>query len=68
MKDSKQKAVHYFFYKNNFKGTMRFTGKQNRIRTVNAEISTKNSLSKFGKQKFIVINKYQEINNLQGEV
>ena len=38
------------------------------MRTVNAEINTKNFLSKFRKQKSTVINKYQEINNMQGEV
>ena len=38
------------------------------IRTVNAETNTKNFLSKFRKQKCTVINKYQEINNMQGEV
>ena len=38
------------------------------MRTVNAEINTKNFLSKFRKQKCTVINKYQEINNMQGEV
>ena len=38
------------------------------IRTVNAEINAKNFLSKFRKQKCTVINKYQEINNMQGEV
>ena len=27
MKDSEQKTVHSFFYQNNFKRTMRFTGK-----------------------------------------
>ena len=27
MKDNKQKTVHSFFYKNNFKRAMRFTGK-----------------------------------------
>ena len=28
MKDNEQKTVHSFFYKNNFKQTMRFPGKQ----------------------------------------
>ena len=28
MKDNAQKTVHSFFYKNNFKRTMRFTRKQ----------------------------------------
>ena len=41
---------------------------KNRIKTVKAEINTKNFLFKFGKQKCTVINKYQEINNLPGEV
>ena len=37
MKDNEQETVHSFFYKNNFK------------RTIKAEINTENFLSKFGK-------------------
>ena len=50
MKDNKQKTVHSFFYKNNFKGAMRFTGKYEQKRTIKAEINTRNFLSKFEKQ------------------
>ena len=34
---------------------------KNKIRTIKAEINTKNFLSKFGKDKCTVINKYQKI-------
>ena len=58
----KDKTVHSFFYKNNFKRTMEFTGKKlknkrRKIRTINVEINTKNFLFKFGKQKCTAINK-----------
>ena len=32
MKNNKQKTVQSFFYKNNFKRTMRYTGKQEQSR------------------------------------
>ena len=56
MKDSEQKTVHCFFYKNNLKRTMRFTGKQeqNKNNQRKAEINTK---YKFRKQKCTLINK-----------
>ena len=52
MKDNKQKTVH----SNNFKRKDLLENK-NKIRTIKAEINTKNFLSKFGKQKCTVINK-----------
>ena len=67
-KDNKQKTVHYFFITTILKEQWDLLENKNRIRIIKTEINTKNFLSKFGKQKCTVINKYQEINNLQGEV
>ena len=63
-----QKTVHSFFIRTILKEQWDLLENKNRIRTVKTEINTKNFLSKFGKQKCTVINKYQEINNLQVEV
>ena len=52
MKDNEQKTVHSFFYIRTD-----LLENKNKIRTIKAEIDTKNFLSKFGKQKGSVINK-----------
>ena len=52
MKDNEQKTVH----SNNFRRKDLLENK-NKIRTIKAEVNTKNVLSKFGKQKCTVINK-----------
>ena len=47
MKDNEEKTVYtLFFYKDNFKITMKFTENKNKIRTIKADLNTKNFLSK----------------------
>ena len=57
MKGNKQKIVHSFFIRTILKEQWDLLENKNKIRTIKAEINTKNFLSKFGKQKCTVINK-----------
>ena len=57
MKDNKQKTIHFFFIRTILKEQWDLLENKNKIRTIKAEINTKNFLSKFGKQKCTVINK-----------
>ena len=52
-----QKTVHSFFIRTILKEQWDLLENKNKIRTIKAEINTKNFLSKFGKQKCSVINK-----------
>ena len=52
-----QKTVHSFFIRTILKEQWDLLENKNKIRTIKAEINTKNFLSKFGKQKCTVINK-----------
>ena len=71
MKDNKQKTVYTLsFYKNNFKRTMRFIGKK---KTEKEHLRLKSIQKTFypsleDRNVLQLTNKYQEINNLQGEV
>ena len=56
MKD-KQSTAQYFFIRTILKEQWDLLENKNKIRTIKAEINTKNFLSKFGKQKCTVINK-----------
>ena len=56
-KMDQEKRWYTLVYKKNFKRAMRLLENKNKIRTIKAEINTKNLLSKFGKQKYTVINK-----------
>ena len=56
MKDNEQKTVHFFLW-TILKEQWDLLVSKNKIRTIMAEITTKNFLSKFGKQKCTVINK-----------
>ena len=57
MKDNKQKTIHFFFIRTILKEQWDLLENKNKIRTIKAEINTKNFLSKFGKQKCTAINK-----------
>ena len=57
LKDNEQKTVHSFFIRKISKEQGDLLGNKNRIRTIKAEINTKNFLSKLGKSKCTVINK-----------
>ena len=63
MKDNKQKTVH----SNNFKRKDLLENK-NKIRTIKAEISTKNVLSKFGHVLTVINKKISKDNLSTGEV
>ena len=52
-----RKTVHSFFIRTILKEQWDLLENKNKIRTIKAEINTKNFLSKFGKQKCTVINK-----------
>ena len=52
-----QKTVHSFFIRTILKEQWDLLENKNKIRTIKAEINTKNFLSKFGKQKCTAINK-----------
>ena len=52
-----RKTVHSFFIRTILKEQWDLLENKNKIRTIKAEINTKNLLSKFGKQKYTVINK-----------
>ena len=49
MKDNEQKTVHSFFIRKILKEQWDLPENKNKIRTIKAEINTKNVLSKFGK-------------------
>ena len=49
MKDNKQKTIHFFFIRTILKEQWDLLENKNKIRTIKAEINTKNFLSKFGK-------------------
>ena len=52
-----RKTVHSFFIRTILKEQWDLLENKNKIRTIKVEINTKNFLSKFRKQKCIVINK-----------
>ena len=52
-----QKTVHSFFIRTILKEQWDLLENKNKIRTIKAEINTRNFLSKFGKQKCTGINK-----------
>ena len=56
MKDNEQKTVHFFIW-TILKEQWDLLVSKNKIRTIMAEITTKNFLSKLGKQKCTEINK-----------
>ena len=64
MKDNEQTTVHSFFIRTILKEQWDLLENKKNIRTSNAEINTKNFLSKFGKQKCTVINKEISKDNL----
>ena len=57
MKGNEQKTVHSFFIRTILKDQWDLLENKNKIRKIEAEINTKNFLSKFGKQKCTAINK-----------
>ena len=57
MKDNKQRTVHSFYIRAILKEQRNLLENKNRIRTIKAEINTKNYLSNFGKQRCTLINK-----------
>ena len=57
MKGNKPKIVHSFFIRTILKEQWDLLENKNKIRKIEAEINTKNFLSKFGKQKCTAINK-----------
>ena len=64
VKDNNQKIVHSFFIRTILKEQWDLLENKNKIRTIKVEINTKNFLSKFRKQKCIVINKQVSKDNL----
>ena len=63
-KNNKQKTVHSFFIRTILNEQWDLLENTNKIRTIKAEINTRNFLSKFGKQKCTGINKSISKDNL----